>query len=261
MISLPLSLKNAYSGDVQAAMHKRPAATNPINTASLQALPLPVQRYLEYAGIPGRETCRNMHLVFKGRMREKGKDWFDFNSEQYNFFDFPSRFFYMKARIKGVPASGYHFYKERSARMQVRIAGLFPVVNLNTPVLFPTETVTYFNDLCMFAPGALLDERIRWETIHELSARAVFTNQGSSISAELFFNTEGQLVNFVSQDRVSIADMKTYPFSTPVSDYRDFNGYRLPAYGEAIWHYPDGEFVYGEFRLASIRYNVTDMGR
>ncbi len=259
MISLPLSLKNAYLRDVQTAMRKQPAATKSVNRPSLKALPLPVQRYLEYAGVPGREICHNMHLVFNGRMREKGKNWFDFRSDQYNFFDFPTRFFYMKSRIKGVPATGYHYYKDRTARMQVRIAGLFPVVNLNTPVLFPTETVTYFNDLCMFAPAALLDERIRWQSIDEFSARAVFTNQGSSISAELYFNTEGQLTNFVSQDRVSIADMKTYPFSTPVGDYRDFNGFRLPAYGEAIWHYPEGDFVYGEFRLAHICYNVTEI--
>ena len=260
MISLPLSLKKAYLRDVQASLRELPAGTQTVNPASLKGLPLPVQRYLEYAGVPGREICHNMHLVFNGRMREKGKDWFNFRSEQYNFFDPPSRFFYMKARIKGVPATGYHCYKERLARMQVRIAGLFPVVNLDAPALFPAETVTYFNDLCMFAPAVLLDKRIRWESMDDLTARAIFTNQGSSISAELFFNTDGQLVNFVSQDRVSIADMKNYPFSTPVRDYRDFNGSRLPAYGEAIWHYPDGEFVYGEFRLASIRYNVTDIG-
>jgi hypothetical protein len=136
------------------------------------------------------------------------------------------------------------------------MAGLIPVVNLDTPELFPTETVTYFNDLCMFAPAALLDDRIQWESIDSLSARAVFTNQGTSISADLYFNSEGQLTNFVSQDRISIAYMKAYPFSTPVGDYRDFDGFRLPGYGEAVWHYPEGEFVYGEFKLVSLQYNV-----
>lgn len=259
MISLPLSLKKAYLRDVQAALRELPAETKTFNPASLKSLPLPVQRYLEYAGVPGREIYRNMYLVFKGRMREKGKEWFNFRSEQYNFFDSPSRFFYMKARIKGVPATGYHCYKEQLARMRVRIAGLIPVVSLDAPALFPAETVTYFNDLCMFAPAVLLDKRIRWESMDHLTARAIFTNQGSSISAELHFNEEGQLTNFISHDRVSIADMKTYPFSTPLSDYREFNGYRLPAYGEAIWHYPDGEFIYGEFHLSDIRYDLTAM--
>jgi hypothetical protein len=250
------SLKNAYLKDVRAAIRNKPAETGIVTESRLKGLPDPVQRYLRFSGVPGRERCYNMRLVFKGRMREKGKGWFNFSSEQYNFFETPARFFYMKARLKGVPASGYHSYKLKQARMRVRMAGLIPVVNLDTPEMFPTETVTYFNDLCMFAPAALLDERIQWEPIDSLSARAVFTNQGSSIRADLYFNSEGQLTNFVSQDRISIADMKAYPFSTPVGDYRDFDGFRLPGYGEAVWHYPEGEFVYGEFKVVSLQYNV-----
>ena len=49
--------------------------------------------------------------------------------------------------------------------------------------------------------------------------------------------------------------MKQYPFSTPVSRYRDLNGYNLPTYGEMIWHYPDGEFVYGKLEINSVAYN------
>ena len=50
--------------------------------------------------------------------------------------------------------------------------------------------------------------------------------------------------------------MKKYRFSTPVKDYQSINGRRIPKYGEAVWHYPDGEFVYGEFYLKEIDYNV-----
>jgi len=49
---------------------------------------------------------------------------------------------------------------------------------------------------------------------------------------------------------------KTFPFSTPISDYKNFDGYNLPASGEVIWHYPDGDFVYGKFNFKSIGYNV-----
>lgn len=76
-----------------------------------------------------------------------------------------------------------------------------------------------------------------------------------SISAILYFNDIGQLTNFISDDRYAVADMQKYRFSTPVRDYKNINGYNIATYGETIWHYQDGEFVYGKFYLKSVEYN------
>ena len=37
------------------------------------------------------------------------------------------------------------------------------------------------------------------------------------------------------------------------------NGINIQKCGEAIQHYPDGQFVYGKFNLKSIEYNVTEI--
>ena len=111
--------------------------------------------------------------------------------------------------------------------------------------------------MCLFAPAALIDSRIQWEAIDALTAKATFTNKNISISAVLYFNEEGQLINFDSNDRMAVSDKQTVPFSTPASKYENINGYHLPTYGEAIWHYPDGDFVYGKFNIKSIAYNVA----
>ena len=42
----------------------------------------------------------------------------------------------------------------------------------------------------------------------------------------------------------------------PVSQYRNFTGYTLPTYGEVIWHYPDGDVVYGKLEIRSVAYNA-----
>lgn len=120
-----------------------------------------------------------------------------------------------------------------------------------------TETVTLFNDMCLIVPATLIDKRIKWEPIDSLKTRAVFTNRGISVSAILYFNEAGQLINFTSEDRTAITDMKQYQFSTPVKDYKNINGINVATYGEAIWHYPDGEFVYGKFSLKTIQYNLS----
>jgi hypothetical protein len=43
-----------------------------------------------------------------------------------------------------------------------------------------------------------------------------------------------------------------------MKEYKSFDGINVPTYGEAVWHYQEGEFVYGKFHLASIEYNVAD---
>ena len=254
------SFENGYRQDVKEGLERTAALKSDLITEKdLQPLPGPVQQYLRYVGMVGKPKVKNVRIVFEGEMRDKGKDWFQFTAEQHNFFDEPERFFFMKASVKGLPASGYHAYKADNASMQVKVLSLFPVVRLQGKEMFEGETVTLFNDMCLMAPATLIDSRIQWEAIDGASAKATFTNRGVRISAILYFNEKGQLVDFVSDDRLTVSDMKKYRFSTPARDYKDFNGYRIMSYGEAIWHYPDGKFVYGKFNLKSVEYNVAEL--
>jgi hypothetical protein len=141
--------------------------------------------------------------------------------------------------------------------MDIKLFGLFSVVKQEGDVMNKAETVTLFNDMCLMAPATLIDKHIEWQAIDSNSAKAVFTNHGIAISATLYFNKQGQLVDFTSNDRTAVADMKQYPFSTPAKDYKNINGVNIPGYGEAVWHYPDGKFTYGIFRLKEIEYNVS----
>ncbi len=231
--------------------------TDLLTEADIGLLPLPVKKYLRYCNVLNKPKVKNIRVVFDGEMRDKGKDWFKFTSVQYNFFDEPTRFFFMKAKMYGIIVPGYHIYQNTTASMQIKLFGLFDVVSISGAIMTKAETVTVFNDMCLMAPATLIDKRIEWTVIDGLSAKATFTNGVNKITAVLYFNEKGQLINFVSDDRYAI-DGKQYRFSTPVNDYAQVNGNTIWKYGEAVWHYPDGEFVYGKFRLKSIAYNVMD---
>lgn len=250
--------ENGYKKDVRSAFEKSLIASELVSQKEVDQLPPAVQKYLEYVGVVGKPKVYNVKIVFEGEMRDRGQDWFKFTSEQFNFFENPTRLFFMKAKVKGLSTYAYHAYKEGEANMHVKVLSLFPVVDIEGKEMYPTETVTYFNDLCLFAPAALIDDRITWETLDEFSVKATFTIGKTSISANLYFNEQGQLINFVSNDRYSVSEIKAFPFSTPAKDYKNVNGYNLATHGEAIWHYPDGELVYGKFNLESLQYNVTE---
>ncbi len=83
-------------------------------------------------------------------------------------------------------------------------------------------------------------------------------NGDTNISAILYFNAKGQLINFVSNDRMDVNSKQTIPFSTPVHKYGKINGYNLPVVADAVYHFPDGDFVYGKFYLQDIQYNLKN---
>ena len=253
------SFENIFNNDVAVRLGtSSKIEKNLITEEDIRHLPVPVQKYLRYTGVINKEKVDNVKIVFDVEMREKGKDWFKATSVQYNFYDEPTRLFYMNAKMFGMTVPGYHRYVEAKATMDIRLFGLFPIVKESGDIMNKTETVTLFNDMCLMVPATLIDKRVQWEPIDSLTTKAVFTNRGISISAMLYFNEAGQLINFTSDDRTAITDMKQYRFSTPVTDYKNINGINVPTYGEAIWHYPDGEFIYGKFHLKTIQYNLSD---
>lgn len=253
------SFENIFKSDLAVSLEtSSKIEKNLLTEKDIVHLPLPVQKYLRYSGVINKEKVNNVRIVFDVEMREKGKDWFKATSVQYNFYDEPTRLFFMKAKMFGMTVPGYHRYVEANATMDIRLFGLFPIIKQSGDVMNKTETVTLFNDMCLMVPATLIDKRIQWEPINSLTIKAVFTNRGISISAILYFNEAGQLINFTSDDRTAISDMKQYRFSTPVAGYENINGINVMSGGEAVWHYPDGEFVYGKFNLKSIQYNISN---
>jgi hypothetical protein len=254
-----IRFENRYKNDVKANLQRTNTLQTEILTeADLTPLPVPVQRYLLYAGVLNKPKVKNVRIVFEGQMRDKGKSYFPFTAEQYDFFDEPTRLFFMKAKMNGVIVPGYHRYVNATATMDIRLFGLFPVVKQSGEMMNKTETVTLFNDMCLMAPATLIDKRIQWQPIDSSSAKAIFTNHGISITATLYFNSEGQLINFLSNDRTAATDMKQHPFSTPVSEYKTMNGINVMSKGEAVYEYEDGKFTYGIFNLKEIKYNVEE---
>ncbi len=229
-----------------------------ITEVELMPLPQPVQRFLRAAGVVGTNKPRNMRITFEGSIRSFDGPWMPFTTVQTNSFDEPARFFWIDATMKGLPVKGLHAYENGTATMLIKALGLVPVSEAHGAVMDTAETVTWFNDLCLFAPGALLDLRIMWSPVDDHSAKATFTHKGITISAVLLFDAEDRLVDFYSDDRHSVTKgtLVKMRFSTPAKDHRLINGLLLPGYGDTVWHRPEGPFVYGRFTVRSIEYDI-----
>lgn len=226
-----------------------------LTSEDLACLPPIVQKYLHYTGVVGKPKVHNMNVTFKGRIRSSAESkWMELNASQYSFFDVPARLFHMNVQT---PKDDLFVHKDVQASVNLTVERLFSVVNDKGDTMDHAETVTLLKEMCVMAPATLTDSNIKWETIDDLTVKATFRNGDITINALLFFNEQGQLVNFASNDRYEAQ-----------SEYKEQNGIRLATKTSLICHRPVDQvdnmadnsqpanyFCYGEFVLYGIEYN------
>lgn len=256
--------RTQYARDVAQSL-VRPIDAPPLIEADLVPLPPAVQRYIRLNGAVDQPRVRNFRARFHGQIRSGPKArWMSFTGEQHNVYGAasgPSRFFLMDASMLGIPFRVYHRYVDAHATMRVKAASLLTMVDAKGPDMDAAETVTLFNDLCVFAPGALVDHDIQWREIDAHTVHAQFAYAGHRVRAVLSFNDRDELIDFVSDDRAVVSSngrsFTRMRWSTPLSGYRAFGTHRLMARGQGVWHAPEGEYAYLRLDLDAIDYNLS----
>ena len=244
-----------------------PEAGSLVSEEDLAELPEPLAAYVRRSGAIGKPRVRSFTAKFHGRIRS-GPDqaWMPFTGMQVNTYGpRPRRVFLMDATRSGLPVTVLHSFKDSTATMRVKVLSLFPVVDAAGAEMDRGETVTVFNDLVVLAPAAIVDAPVRWTAVDAQHVQGVFTDGDQTVSAELTFDAEHDLVNFTSDDRSRAStDGKSFDplrWSTPLSGHRDVDGRRVMTTGEGRWHAPppEGLFTYLELHVDDIAYNPDDV--
>lgn len=256
----PFSFRTAYRRAVAERLAAAPAAMPVVREEELERLPEPVGRYLRHAGVVGQPHVHRFRARLRGRIRGGPEEpWMPYTAEQHDFVDEPARFFLMDARRGGLPVDVYHALHAGVAAMRVRLLSLFPVVDSRGADLDRAEAVTFFNDLCVFAPAALLRSAVTWEQVDAHSVRARYRLGANTIAAVLSFDTDGGLVDFVSDDRMAASGeggrLEPVRWSTPLAERRTFGSLRVASRGEGRWHPPGGAYTYIELEVLELETN------
>ena len=257
------SLRRRHDRIVGAEFAAQPMTPGgePLVSDDLTGLPEPVRRYIERSGAVGRPRPQNMRVAMDANMyRKPGEAPMRARCVQYSFFGRPARLFLMDARMFGLPVRALHVYRHEQATFTVRVASAVNMVDLHGEEISAAETVTVLNDLCLMAPGALVDPRLAWTPVDDRSAEVTFSNGSHEVTATLLFNRRDELVGFWSDDRPDSSSGAFIPmrWSTPVTEYRDIGDRHLMYRGATVYVRPDGPFTYGEFTLRSIQYDLRD---
>lgn len=260
---LSQDIPRTYRAEVKKGLSRVQSADLAVVTeADMNHLPAIVQQYLRYTGAVGQPRVQNYRIVLEAEMKTDPKNpWTPVIFEQYNLLDQPTRLFLVRMNMRGLPVIGLDSYINGKGNMLIKVAGLVKVSDVGGEFMDQAELVTLFNDMCLAAPGSLIDRRIEWEIIDPMTVKATFTDGPNRVSAWLYFNDSGQLINFVTDDRsYTTMDGKNMKvrWSTPVKNYRELNGLRLSTSGEATWHLPEGDYTYGRIQnIRELEYNLT----
>jgi hypothetical protein len=236
------------------------APHNVVRPEMLEKLPEPVQRYLTYARVVHTPMLGSVRLRQTGRIRrDASQPWMPLTAEEVYTTSPPGFVWKARASLNGLPLGLVRdMYHEARGNMLVTAAGLVPLVDAAGPEMDEASLLRYLNEMMWF-PAAFVGDNLSWEEVDDNAARVTLTDRGRSVSGVMHFDEEGRLTNFVAERYRDVGDgaFSLEKWSTPITAYGVFNGLRLPAQGQAVWHLASGDLVYAELEIVDIVYNIV----
>jgi len=227
----------------------------PIEEKDLEGLPEPVEKFLRYTQIIGKERIQTVRLRMKGKIRLKPKQkWMALKAEEYYSIDPPS--FVWLGRIFPFPplsVAARDRYCSGKGSMKIKLLSLFTAADEKGIDMDEAALVRYVNEMMWF-PTAYLNDNIKWEPVDSRTAKVTIADQGLEVSAVCHFNERGEMVDFVAERYNSESGNKE-EWHTPIHEYSEFDGLMIPCKGEALYRRDSGDFSYIRLELIDLSYN------
>jgi len=234
-----------------AAARPSPGA---ITEAMLASLPPTAQRYFRYAGVVGKPVPRIVRLTQRGRIRSSADAaWMALEADETYSTNPPAFVWQAFLPSKVMPvALGRDEYLDGHGSILIKTLGLVPVADEHGDELKAAGLMRYLNE-AMWFPAALLGPNMAITTVDDTSFRVTLSDRGETAEALFIVDEDGRLVNFRAQ-RYNTGTRNIETWETPVRNYREFEGLKLPSSGAAVWKLPAGDLSYIELEITSIVY-------
>ena len=254
-------VKSCFAKDVEGLKdsNKLKEEGNAFRSEDFLHLPLAIRRYLGNCGYIGTPQMSYLKMEYHDVDFMQGRTGpaLKIDYTQYDFVAEPCRMALIDSSMFGTPFEGYDYYQNGAGGMKGVIAKGITLFHQTGAEMNKACLVTFLAE-CMFAPSALLQDYITFEEVSDYEVKATICYAGQSASGIFTFNERYEYVLFTTNDRgVTNADgtMEYVPWSAVCGDYHvSENGIKYPTKFQAIWNYPDGDFVYFDGKISEISY-------
>lgn len=253
--------KKAFSRDVERIISENRLQTEgEVFTAEdFAGLPAAVQRYLDGCGYIGAPKMSYMEIDFRDVAFMQGRNGpaLTIDYTQFNFAAEPARMALIDSSMFGVPFEGCDYYSGGVGGMKGVIAKGITLFDRTGADMDKACLATFLAE-SMFLPSALVQDYISFEEVNDREVRATVIYAGQTASGVFTFNEQDEMVSFVTEDRAATGTdgtMEYIPWTARCSEYAlSENGIKQPTLLQAVWDYPDGDFVYFDGRIIGIEY-------
>jgi len=229
-----------------------------ISTSVVESLPAIVQKWMHGSGVIGQDKIVSVRLEQKGEMKtEPDGKWMPFTAIQY--FNVENPAFVWTTEVNLIPMvnmAGRDKLIDGKGEMLIKLANVIPVVDEgNNEKINSGAMLRYMAEMVWF-PSAALNDYIEWEVIDANSVKGTFTWNGKSVSGIYTFSEEGSFKSFQA-DRYygGKKESKIEKWEIIASDYKEFNGIKIPNNCSVIWKLKDGDFNWLNLEITSWEFN------
>jgi hypothetical protein len=248
------SFTAAMNGEVARLVTEARPSGRVVTEEMLGGLPSAAQRYLRYAGVVGEPVPRLVRLTQTGRIRS-GADvqWMTFEAEETYSIAPPAFVWRASFPTRATPVVlGRDIYLDGNGSILMKILGMLPLADEHGNELKAAGLMRYLNEMMWF-PAAFLGDNVEIIARDEGSFTVRLTDRGLVAEATLFIDDTGRLTNFQAE-RYNTTTSSMQRWETPISDYAEFSGYKLPKSGAAVWRSREDDLTYIELDVTSVSY-------
>lgn len=257
-------VKKDFQRDIDALMSENQlhTKTRVFTEEDFSRLPAVIQKYIQSCGYIGKPKMSYLKMNYNNVDFSQGKNRppLKIDYTQYNFIREPCRMALIDSCMFGVPFEGYDYYQNGIGGMKGVIAKVVTLFDQTGAEMNQACLATFLAE-SLFAPTILLQDYITFEEISDHQVSATITYGGQTASGIFTFNEQYEMVSFTTKDRaVAEADgsMEYVPWSGLCSDYLiSANGIKHPSRFQAVWNYPDGDFVYFDGVISEVSYGYA----
>jgi hypothetical protein len=218
----------------------QPASPGRFDPAIVANLPDPARRYFRFAIRPGTPLYTVAEIEMTGRFSLGSKKAPNYMAMQaHQVLAAPEGFVWsMSARDALMRVSGSDAAADGGSWTRFWLMGLIPVARIGgTDDHRRSAFGRSVAEAAFWTPAALLPgPGVVWEDVDETTARVTVTHDGLQQSVDVTVDAEGRPVSVVFPRWSDANCEKTYrlqPFGGLLSDFRSFDGFRLPTHVEA----------------------------
>lgn len=229
-----------------------------LNDADLVNLPVPVKIWLKNCGALGKPfiSMGKVTQTAEMQMKPDQDNWLTATATQYTTIDNPAFIWSVDVKMNSILSfQGRDKYDEGKGEMLIKMNSLFNVVNERGEKLDEGTLQRYLGEMVWF-PSLALSPYITWEQIDENTAKATMTYKGTSGSGTFYFNSNSDVIKFSAlRFNGNDKDAKRRNWEMNISDYKTFEGIKVPAKMISTWKLDDKDWTWLKLEVTDIKYN------